>query len=383
MESSRNIRVVLLSPPGDLGYIVLRSLATLGSSTLLVCQPRSAIRLSRYRTRTLLTHSQAFQDPHMVADAINAEVGRQGVDVVLASSVPGLKLLAEIRDRIRAPVFPMPDLPTLEILNHKLKFADICAACGVPTPPTLFYRSQTELRSAEVRTKVAFPCVLKPVSASGGDGVNVVHGEAELNAALSSAAEYLHDGLLVQEYIAGRDVGLSVFAQDGEIKNWATFYCDGHWSTEFAHIPGLLEAGRAIIAHTRFTGIANFDARFDPQSGRLLFLECNPRFFRRVEAGRNCGLDFVAAGLAAMGLAADQPTSLTEGRHLSARDLFSRPGLKLVSSHAYSLKSASRDIMSILRDPAPVLGSFLHEHAVRSVKLSWLGLAAILSNVAD
>jgi predicted ATP-grasp superfamily ATP-dependent carboligase len=359
--SSRPLRVVLLSPPGDLGLIVLRSLSALGAETLLICQPRSAIRFSSHVSQILLANDEAFENTNLVVDVINAEAERAPIGAVLASSVAGLKMAARAQPRLNVPVFPMPTLSVLEVLNDKWRFAQLCTECSVPTPKTLLYPSASHVSIENVRREIGYPCVVKPVNASGGDGICVVSKQSDLHRALADAAPYSGDGLLVQRFMSGADVGLSVFAESGQIRNWATFYCDGHWSTQFAPIPELLEAGRRIVSRTRLTGVVNFDARYDKSTGSLALLECNPRFFRRVSAARNCGLDFVSAGLASLDLADEQPTSITKGRHLSAQDLFSRVGLRMIMTQGYSLGQVRRDTIEFLADPAPIVGALLNE----------------------
>ncbi|WP_336487905.1 hypothetical protein [Methylobacterium nigriterrae] len=353
----RPLRVVLLSPPGDLGLIVLRCLGSLGAKTFLVCEPRSAIRFSSYAAGTLVVREGVFEDPRLIADAINAADAQEPVDVVIASTTAAARLLAGIRDRIRPAVFPIPDLATLATLDHKHSFARLCGECGVPTPRTLFYASPAAVCVATIRDEIGYPCVVKPVGASGGEGVSFVARESDLAGVLAGESGVLDGGLLVQRFMPGNDVGLSVFAVEGEIRHWTTFYCDGYWSTRFVEIPELLAAGRRLVEHTRYTGVANFDARRSSATGELTFLECNPRFFRRVDAARQCGLDFVAAGLVTLGLAAPEPETLTRGCHLAARDLVLPIGLRMVLSGAYPLGAVRHDAVEFLKDPAPVAGS--------------------------
>ncbi|WP_336490949.1 hypothetical protein [Methylobacterium nigriterrae] len=304
---------------------------------------------------------RVFEDPRLIAETINAEHAREPIDCVIASSTSAMRLLGTIRDHLRMAIFPMPDLPTLTALDNKHSFARICAACDVSTPETLFFATPGAVCLASIRNEIGYPCVVKPLGASGGDGVRVIASEGALAAALSDRQGFLRDGLLIQRFMPGDDVGLSVFAQDGEILNWATFYCDGFWSTRFADLPELLAAGRKLIAHTGYTGIANFDARRDPETGAIRLLECNPRFFRRVGASRHCGLDFVAAGLASLNLSAGAAASLTKGRHLSPQDLVTPVGIRLVRSGSYSLRNMQRDAVEFLQDPVPGIAAMSSE----------------------
>jgi hypothetical protein len=327
----------------------------------LVCEPRSAIRFSSYAAGTLIVRKGIFEDPQLIVAAINAADAREPVDVVIASTTAAARLLAGIRDRIRPAVFPIPDHATLLTLDNKHSFAQLCSECGVRTPRSLFYASPADVCVATIRDEIGYPCVVKPVGASGGDGVSLIARESSLAGILAGGSGILDGGLLVQRFVPGSDVGLSVFAVEGQIRHWTTFYCDGYWSTRFVEIPELLAAGRRLVEHTRYTGVANFDARHSPATGDVTFLECNPRFFRRVDAARQCGLDFVAAGLANLDLVEPEPRILTQGYHLAARDLFRPIGLRMVLSGAYPLRAVRHDAVELFKDPAPIAGSVFLE----------------------
>jgi glutathione synthase/RimK-type ligase-like ATP-grasp enzyme len=193
----------LLAPPGDLSHGVLRSLAAAGASVLLVCEPTSSIRLSSHVARVLLTRKGVFASPDLVEAAINAEHERAPIDVVLASSMEGLSLLAALRDKIAPPVYPMAGAELLASLNDKAQFERLCSECGVPTPRTILYADPDKLDYTDLVAKLGERFVLKPLSASGGDGVSVVKGAAEFRDAHHSTLHMLDEGLELHEYSEG------------------------------------------------------------------------------------------------------------------------------------------------------------------------------------
>ena len=81
----------------------------------------------------------------------------------------------------------------------------LAGRAGVPTPEWRFYRR------GEVSGALSFPlpCVVKPVDSGSSIGVAIARTQEELASAVRHA-EAQGSGILVEEYIAGRDVQISI-----------------------------------------------------------------------------------------------------------------------------------------------------------------------------
>jgi 3-methylornithine--L-lysine ligase len=143
-------------------------------------------------------------DRHVVADVTaDEDLARRLVtscDAVLPACEDETTLawLAE-----RVPAWGTPflfDLDAYRVSESKLASRRLFAGAGVPRP-----RAWPEC---------GFPAVVKPSTASGSEGVTVVHDEQQLTAARSELERRGHD-VVVEEYVAGPSLSLEVLAWGG------------------------------------------------------------------------------------------------------------------------------------------------------------------------
>ena len=113
----------------------------------------------------------AAENAERFLDAANDLHTRQPLDLVLAADVAGQLLLAKIRDQLVPPVFPMPDVATLRMLNDKWEFHQACRAWGIETPNTQFFAKKADIDLEQVTQSFQFPLIAKPVSQYGSIGV--------------------------------------------------------------------------------------------------------------------------------------------------------------------------------------------------------------------
>ncbi len=67
------------------------------------------------------------------------------------------------------------------------------------------------------------------------------------------------------------------------------------------------------MARMGVDGVFNFDMRLAPD-GSIYYLECNPRFFFKINLSMLAGVNFVAMGMAAAGLATAAPEAVERVR---------------------------------------------------------------------
>jgi len=256
----------------------------------------------------------------------------------------------------------MADADVLATLNDKWKFHQVCEAAGVDLPKTLFFETKAGLDPELIERELGFPTIVKPVDSYGQRGIAIWKDKAQIREWLQAAGDFNHQAMIVQEFIEGQDWALSVFAQDGVIKHWVSWVCPGQLdagygvgrflATEFRPRGDLLAMGQKIVAATRFSGVANFDARFDERSGSMKMFECNPRFFNRMSAARLSGVDFVRPGLPIGG---SQPTHLGDISYYPWQELFSKRGIQRLMKSEWRLKPLMHDIYEMGSDPLPLI----------------------------
>lgn len=357
------LNVVLICHFGRTGYNILRSLRSVNAQVYLVHDNRSAsLRFSRFCKVLHGTEDYATADADVVLDRINDLHMRVGVDSVIASDVDALTFLARIKSRLLAPVFPMAEAETLALLNDKWQFHQLCEATGVELPKTLYFESKAGIDPDLIGRELTFPVIVKPVDSYGQRGIVVWQDKAQIKAWLQTHDSFDHQATIVQEFIEGRDWALSVFAANGVIKHWVSWVCPGQLdaeygigrflATQFSPREDLLAMGQKIVAATQFSGVANFDARFDERSRSMKMFECNPRFFNRMSAARLSGVDFVRPGLP---INDNQPINLGDISYYPWQELFSKRGIKRLMRAEWRIRPLMRDIYEMSTDPLPLM----------------------------
>jgi predicted ATP-grasp superfamily ATP-dependent carboligase len=361
MGKSSRLNVVLICHFGRTGYNILRALRASNARVFVVHDNRSSsMRFSRYCKVVYSTKDLAVADRETVLEAINDLHIKIGVDLVMAADVESLALLGDIKDRLLTPVFPMSDTETLALLNNKWRFHELCAGIGVADPKTLYFERKADIDPKLIAEKLGFPAVAKPVESYGQRGIVIMRDEADVQAIRPAGGPALDGPTIVQEHVEGSDWALSVFARDGVIEHWVAWLCPGQLdrsygvgrflTTHFLPRRDLFEMGKKIVAATNFSGVANFDARFDEKERTMKMFECNPRFFNRMSAARLCGLDFVKAGLPNGGF---QPFEIGERQYYPWQELFSKRGLKRLVRSEWRLDALFWDLYEMASDPLP------------------------------
>ncbi len=213
---------------------------------------------------------------------------RYQIDMVLPSCGETTRFLSLYHHRLDVACYPVPSCETFDILNSKQNFARACTALDIPVPTTHVFETVEEVRREAEAGRLTFPLVLKPDNMWGSFGVRRVD-------ALHQLPEHIdYAPIICQEYIKGEDVSAFYICRAGRILN-SFVYSRTNSKLVCLHVEPLDEHARTIVAHFNYDGTIGFDARRDPD-GRIAFIECNPRFWYRMDVAMVAGLNFVTLG---------------------------------------------------------------------------------------
>ncbi len=99
----------------------------------------------------------------------------------------------------------------------KIMSKRIFVADGIPTPNFIFIKKQPLVDCVKIIvSKFSFPLVIKPPSQGSSVGVEIVQNQDGLESSLQNAFQY-DDELLIEEFIAGRELTVSVARFDGQV----------------------------------------------------------------------------------------------------------------------------------------------------------------------
>jgi predicted ATP-grasp superfamily ATP-dependent carboligase len=270
----------------------MRCLAAAGvESHLAGSQPFPLERVSRHcRSYARCDFAEAASSRAGLPDVLNSLCRRRRIEVIIPIDVSSTRLLAEMGELPGPRLFPLPRASHLAMLNNKWNFAGYLRRLGVSTPATMLIEGQD-------LPEVGFPGVVKPLELGYGAGVRRINSLAELRSHMHSGDPHARLPLLLQDYIEGRDVDLSMLARDGEILASAIQRWDGRGGYEYIEDEEILAMGQAIVSDIGYTGVAHFDLRVEGASGKPFMLECNPRFWGTMRAAMLHGVNFPYLGV--------------------------------------------------------------------------------------
>lgn len=289
---------LVLTSLDNLALMLIRTLSGKGIKvTVAGAGPGRLLRLSRHCSAYERVAADGAEFSAAAERALERTVRlarERGADVVIPVDVPGALFAERLRPRLpELPFFPFTDSGTLRELDNKWTFYGFLKKHGLPAPRTWL------LENAEQARALPLPLVLKPVNEAGGLGVAVARDRAARDARLSSSRHRLPT--LAQEYIAGEDVSLSLLADRGRLLAWSAHMHRPGGAIDYIDDERVFAIGRTIAAAAAYTGVANVDMRYDgPRRGRVLVLECNPRFWGTYKYTLGLGVDFLERGFALM-----------------------------------------------------------------------------------
>ncbi len=118
---------------------------------------------------------------------------------------------------------------------------------------------------------------------------------------LTHARRLLRDdaGVVIQEVVPGRGVGIEVLAHEGRIlfafQHQRVHETSGFGSTYRKSVPiepHLLDAASQLLSALDYTGVAMIEFRVDDATGRWVLLEINARFWGSLPLAVAAGADF-------------------------------------------------------------------------------------------
>lgn len=233
-----------------------------------------------------------------LVDGVNALCMEEQIGIIVAADTRGTRLLHRIEPQLSASVrcFPMCRQQVFEQLYDKARFAALLEDLGLPGPKTRLIRNEDELQKLDLGA----PIMLKPTQGEGGRGIVKLSDRQRL---LEVAAERLEgDGntLLLQQFVPGRDVDISLLAHDGRCVAWTQQERRAPGRMRFLADDRALKLAQHLVKATGYHGVMHLDMRLDAKSDELLFIEANPRFWGSLCYSVWNGVNFLDLGIRMM-----------------------------------------------------------------------------------
>lgn len=266
-------------------YRVLRCAAA-GGGEITVAGPEGARALakSRYCKRFV---PLSFEGAACATAAdIDTYARRYNIDLVIPSDAVTTRFLSTIAKDLQTPHFPVPETAAFDRLVSKDRFMKLCAELDVPHPRGEMFERREDVQMALAQGRLHLPAMAKPVNLSGGTGVTLITQENSRQAL--AAIDYAP--VLMQDFIVGEDLSITVFCRDGEITKQVVF-SHPHGVFRFIRQPELEAITAYIVKTMNLSGVINFDARIAADN-KVWMIECNPRFYFNMDVAMVAGVNF-------------------------------------------------------------------------------------------
>ena len=313
-------KLSVLIPDGEDEHVLWtsRSLVHSGAVKLYILSNKrwTPIRFSRHCR--LYKFRPTGTDHNARLQALAEIIKHVHIDIILPVGEEGLLFAAAERKTLSqlAALPPIPDLRSLRIARNKWLLNQFASRHSLPAPESVLVTldSAFEKRISELE----YPVLLKPFSLSDGQGIRRFDAQSELQKFLYDQDEMrFKDKYLVQEYIPGSELGLSVLCRDGEILAFtiqrgiisASHRFGPLMAMEFIRHNTVLDIGRRLLAALRWNGVAHIDFRLDCRDGQPKIIEMNARYWGSLLGSLVAGVNFsYLSCLAAQGISFPVPT---------------------------------------------------------------------------
>lgn len=239
------------------------------------------------------------------AEALLSLAARRDVQTIIPVREEDIFVLAKHRQEFTEHVeAPWPSLDTLAMTQDRVQLFDAAAAAGVATPETKQFAEWTDWER-DVVLKPRYTVQVPEYTGTGHDTEQPVDTTSYIESGYQPdratvLAEMGHEPL-VQEYVPGTDeYGFFALYDHGEAV--ATFqhrqrrgwkYCGGPSAyRESIANPELDAAGRRLLDHLDWHGLAMVEFLWDEESETFELMEVNPRIWSSLPFTIQAGVDF-------------------------------------------------------------------------------------------
>jgi predicted ATP-grasp superfamily ATP-dependent carboligase len=364
-------KLAVLIPDGENEHVLwtARSLAHSKQVRLYILSNKrwTPVRFSRhcrlYKFRPIGTEREARL--HALAEIAQ----RVPVDVILPVGEEGVQFAAAERDALSklAALPPLPGLESLSIARNKWLLNQFARKHNLPAPESALVTLDAAFD--QHISDLPYPVLLKPTSLTDGQGIRRFETPADLRRFLEGQDSTLFkDQYLVQAFVPGSDVGLSVLCRDGEILAFtmqrgiisAAHRFGPLMAMEFVKQDDVLEVGQRLVSALRWSGVAHIDFRRDSRDGQAKIVEMNARYWGSLLGSLVAGVNFpYLACLAAQGIQFPTP-EYRLSKYVYATTVF-REGLRwfLGKSSLKGFTFEETGLRFFLTDPFPELAKRL------------------------
>ena len=325
MEQLKNKTVLVFGEDNRSFLAVVRSLAKAGMKVDAVSFSKLAPALKSKYIDKVYFFNHLSMTLEQWKDEVIALIDEKNYDLVIPCDERSLFPLIEIQKQVKNnTVFALPNEDILTPLFDKSATRNTAKKCDIPVANgQLMNLSGVDF--SDLVTQFEQPLVLKPTQSYTEENLNkrqdvkIVHNESEYQVFVKHNSDA---DCLVESFFSGYGVGVSVLASEGVI-NTAFSHArvaepetggGSSYRKSISIEPSMLAACQKFCQQLKYTGVAMFEFKRNPENGSWILIEVNARFWGSLPLAIFAGVDFPAKYASLLlGYKVDQQFSYNEG----------------------------------------------------------------------
>lgn len=195
-----------------------------------------------------------ISSPMEIINLINSVAYNFNPSIIVPTDSDSTMLLSSYKDHISIPLFPVPSKDIFDCLNNKWYFSQLLKRLGLPHPNTFLLEDVSALNTHELK----FPLVSKQLCGRRGEDIYYFNNKDDLLNFLKGCEKKLLP-MILQEYIPGYDIDLSVLSIDGQIMAWSIQRWKEKGILQFINEPDILSLGQQLIHEIQYATRGRFE----------------------------------------------------------------------------------------------------------------------------
>lgn len=267
-----NCDVIITYCWNRVGYNIMRSLASHGLKVWAAdISKKNICSVSKYCAGSFI-YPDPFKGEQQFIECLLKKIEELKPKMLLPTHDESVVIMRNKHLFPKDLLIPYADSNLLETLANKAESTKIATTIGIPTPST--YSSVEEVTT--------YPVVFKTVFGNSAKGVFFPANKQELD---KLTQKYATEEYLIEEWIGGTDYSVDCIRWDGFWKS-SVYHAlvtktDGGGTTtqrEIVDVPKLEKHAKKLLDHFNYQGVCGLDFRYDPETGRIAYIETNARF---------------------------------------------------------------------------------------------------------
>lgn len=296
MWKDSNFKLQVLIPDGDtlLSLSVVRCLSEVKNISIHIVSRKKWVETRFSNKIDSFSHFRKSKSNLEFIDFLTEIVENKNINVILPVHYPAIRLLSAYRhifDAKSIKLFTSP-VDQLDLANDKGTLAKLLLSFGISHPTT------TELSCLESDDKLNYPFLIKPKTGWNGNKIFKVNNKIDFLKICSEIPD--KNKYLIQNYILGYDIDMSVLCENGKILNYtiqkgylnSEIPFQAPMGIEFSRNDEIFKSVKKMMMKLNWSGVAHIDLRYDELTKKFLVIEINPRFWGSVQGSSKVGVNF-------------------------------------------------------------------------------------------